>query len=198
MMRGALSIAVALSLAGPALAAETYTVDTSHSEVQFKIRHLVSRVSGRFNDFAGTIQIEQGKPGASSVAFSIEAASVDTKNEKRDQHLRQEDFFWTEKYPKITFESSSIEPAGEDTYAVTGTLTMRGVSKRVTLPVRFLGAAKDPWGNEMAGFSLTTTLDRKEYGIEWNKALDQGGFLLADEVEVEINLEATKQKPRSE
>ena len=187
--------AVASVLAGPAFAVDTYTIDRGHSEALFKIRHLVGRVSGRFGDFGGTIRIEPGKPEASSVEFVIKAASIDTDNEQRDQHLRAEDFFWTEKHPEIVFKSSAIRTTGQDAFEVAGTLTMRGVSKQVTLPVRLLGFAPDPWGNEKVGFTLNATLNRKEYGVEWNKALDRGGLLLGDEVEVEINLEAAKQKP---
>ena len=193
MFRKLLSLTVAVLLAGPAFAADTYTIDKSHSEAIFKVRHLVSKVSGRFKEFTGTIRIEPDQPEASSVEFSIQVASIDTANDRRDQHLRSEDFFWADQHPEITFESTAIKPAGEDAYAVTGTLTMRGVAKTVTLPVKLLGFVKDPWGNHKAGFSVETSLNRKDYGIVWNKALDQGGVLLGDEVEIEINLEATKE-----
>ena len=194
MYRKLLTLTLAVLVAGPAVAAETYTVDAAHSEVLFKVRHLISKVSGHFGELEGTIQIEPDKPEASSVEFSVKVASIDTANEKRDEHLRSEDFFWADEHPEITFKSDSIKPAGGDTYHVTGILTMRGVSKEITLPVKFLGFAKSPWGQELAGFALETTLDRKDYGIVWNKALDQGGVLLGDEVEIEINLEAVKQK----
>jgi len=194
MLRKLLVVAVAFLLAGPAAAADTYSVDATHSEVTFSIRHLIGRVSGQFRDFSGTVTVEPGQPSSSSVSFAIQAASIDTGNERRDTHLRSDAFFWVEKYPEITFTSSAIEAAGGDSYKVTGTLTMRGVSKQVVLEVKLLGFAKDPWGGERAGFSLETTLNRKDYGIEWNQALDQGGFLLGDEVAVEINIEAVKQK----
>jgi polyisoprenoid-binding protein YceI len=192
MSQKLLSLTVATLLAGTAFAGDTYTVDKAHSEALFKVRHLVSKVSGRFGEFTGTIRIEPDKPEASSVEFAIKVASIDTDNEQRDQHLRSEDFFWADKHPEITFKSASIEAKGGDRYAVSGTLTMRGVAKQVTLPVTLLGFVKDPWGNEKVGFALETTLNRKDYGIVWNKALDQGGVLLGDEVEIEINLEATK------
>jgi len=177
------------------LAADIYKVDKSHSDVDFKVRHLVSNVTGKFTDFDGTITMQPDKPGASSVEFSINAGSNNTGNADRDKHLHTADFFDVEKFPAITFKSTSIAPAKKkDLYNVTGDLTIRGVTKRVTIPVQFLGSARDPWGNDKAGFSLTTTINRKDFGVNWNKALDNGGFLLSDEVEVTINLETAKQK----
>jgi polyisoprenoid-binding protein YceI len=187
----ALSFAL-LTLAGVA-SASTYTIDPVHSDVSFKIRHLVSKVSGQFTEFDGTITADFGNLDASSVVFTIKAASIDTKNEDRDKHLRSADFFDVEKYPEITFVSSKITKSGEQAFAVTGTLTMHGVAKTVTLPVSFLGEVKDPWGNTKAGFEIGTDIDRKDYGIIWNKALDAGGMILGDEVEITINLEAKKE-----
>src|SRR5262249_38631640 len=140
----------------PAADPETYTIDKAHSEAAFQVRHLVTRVRGRFKDFGGTIRLEPAHPERSSVAFAIEAASIDTDVPDRDAHLKSPDFFDVEKFPTITFVSSQIQPAGGDRYQVTGTFTMRGVSKEITLPVTFLGFAKDPWGNEKAGFELET------------------------------------------
>ena len=178
----------------PAAALETYTIDKAHSEAAFQIRHLVTKVRGRFADFEGAVRLIPGAPEKSSVEFSIEVASIDTDVADRDKHLRSADFFDAEKYPKITFASSRIQPAGEDRYDVTGTLTMRGVSKEITLPVTFLGFAKDPWGNDKAGFELETKLNRKDFGMIWNAALDNGGVLLGDEVRIAINLETNRQK----
>ena len=177
------------------LAADIYKVDKSHSGVDYKVRHLVSNVTGKFTDFDGTVDMQPGKPGASSVEFTINAGSNDTGDADRDKHMRTADFFDVDKFPAITFKSTSIEPTKKkNLYTVTGNLTIRGVTKTVPLPVPFLGAAKDPWGNEKAGFSLTTTINRKDYGVNWNKALDNGGFLVGDDVEVTINLETQKQK----
>jgi len=178
----------------PALAADVHTVDKNHSEVSFQIRHLVTQVRGNFNDYEGTINLDPANLEKSSVDFRIKAASIDTNNADRDKHLRTEEFFFVEKYPEITFQSKSIKKAGKDTYNVTGTLTMRGVAKEVTLPVTWLGAVKDPRGNEKAGFATALTLNRKDYGINWNAALDNGGFVLGDDVKVEINLETQKKK----
>lgn len=185
-----LSIAF-LAVAGFA-AAGTYTIDQVHSDVSFKVRHLVSKTSGQFTDFDGTIVADFENLDASSVAFNIKAASIDTKNEDRDKHLRSGDFFDVATYPEITFTSSKITKSGPQSFAVTGTLTMHGVSKTVTLPVTFLGEVKDPWGNTKAGFEIETKIDRKDYGIIWNKALDAGGMILGDEVEITINLETQK------
>lgn len=192
MNRKLLAAAVLTTLAALPLRADTFTVDPNHSEVSFHIRHMVSQVRGRFNEFSGTVQLDPKNLPASSVEFHIKAASIDTNVADRDKHLRSADFFDVEKYPEITFKSESIQPAGKDKYNVTGTLTMHGVSKKVTLPVTYGGQAKDPWGGTRAGFETETTLDRKAYGIVWNQTLDAGGALLGDDVNIAINLEAVK------
>jgi polyisoprenoid-binding protein YceI len=195
MSRKLLALAVLLApvaLADPAVAADIYTIDKNHSDVSFQIRHFVSKVRGRFADFEGTIQIDPSKPEASSVAFTIRATSIDTNQPKRDDDLRSENFFEVAKYPEITFQSTKITPAGKDKYAVNGRLTMHGVTKEITLPVEFLGFIKDPRGNERAGFELATTLNRLDYGVQWNRALEGGGTLLGDDVAVTINLETVK------
>jgi len=188
-------LAVAFVLgATPAVAAETFIVDKAHSEATFQVRHLVTKVRGHFSDFEGTIQVERDKPEASSVEFVVKAASIDTGNPDRDKHLRSADFFDVEKTPEIRFKSSRIAAKGKDIYEVAGTLTIRGVSKEVTLPVSFLGFAKDPWGNDKAGFSTEITLNRKDFGLMWNKALDSGGWLLGDEAYITVNIEASRKK----
>jgi polyisoprenoid-binding protein YceI len=191
MNRKLFAAAVLTTLAALPLRADTFTVDPAHSEVTFQIRHLVTQVRGRFNDFSGTVQMDPKNLPSSSVEFQIKAASIDTNQPDRDKHLRSADFFDVEKYPEITFKSKSIKPAGKDKYDVTGTLTMHGVSKEVTLPVTYLGQASMK-GGARAGFETATTLDRKDYGIVWNRALDTGGALLGDDVKVEINLETMK------
>ena len=187
-------LAAAVLAASPVLAADTYVSDKAHSEATFTLRHLVSKLSGRFNDFTTSIKIDSAKPEASSVEFAIKAASIDTQNENRDKDLRSANFFEVEKHPEIMFKSTKITQAGKDKYSVTGSLTLHGVTKEVTVPVTFLGFAKDPWGNEKAGFEVSTTLNRKDFGLTWNKTLDSGGYLLGDDVTVNINLEAAKQK----
>lgn len=188
--------AAALTLLSLAAWADTLPVDKTHSNVEFKVRHLTSNVRGRFTDFDGTINVDPAKPTAGTVSFTIKAASIDTNEPKRDAHLRSEDFFDAAKYPEITFKSTSIKPAGKDRYDVTGTLTMRGVSRQIVLPVTFLGWVKDPWGNTKGGFELETKLNRKDYNIVWNKALDNGGVLLGEDVSVFINLEVAKPAPQ--
>jgi polyisoprenoid-binding protein YceI len=185
------------AFAAALLAADTYTIDKNHSDASFTIRHFASKVHGRFADFGGTIQADPAKPDASSVTFTIKATSIDTNNGDRDKHLRSADFFDVEKFPEITFQSAKFASTGKDSYAVTGTLTMHGVSKEITLPVTYLGSVKDPRGTERASFELSTKLNRKDYGINWNRALDSGGFMLSDDVEITIDLETVKKGPEA-
>jgi polyisoprenoid-binding protein YceI len=188
-------LAAAALAASPALAADSYTFDKAHTTVLFQVRHIVTNVTGKFKDFEGTIQIDKANPAASTVDFTIQAASIDTNEPKRDEHLRSADFFDVANNPKLTFKSTSVKPAGKDAYLVGGDLTMRGVTKPVTLNVAFLGEGKDPWGNEKVGFDVAGTLNRKDFNINWNKTLDAGGLLVADEVKVQIAVEANKAKP---
>ncbi len=186
-----LAVFVAIAAAAPALAQQTqaWEIDVAHSEVSFRIRHLVSQVRGSFRDFSGRVETNEANPTASKVSFTIQASSIDTGNADRDKHLRSADFFDVEKYPTITFVSSKIQPRGDNRFDVTGTLTMHGVAREITLPVEFTGTVKDPWGNTKAGFETSTTLNRKDYGIVWNRALDTGGFVLGDDVQVSISLQ---------
>ena len=181
--------------ASAAFSQDIYSVDRAHSEVGFRVRHFVSKVSGRFDDFSGVISMVPGKPAASSVEFTIKTASINTANTGRDTHLKSPDFFDAEKNPEITFKSTKITPVDADTFNVTGIFTMHGTAKEITVPVEFTGTAKDPRGTEKAGFSLTTKLNRKEYGIVWNQTLDTGAFMLGDDVEITVNVEANKKKP---
>jgi polyisoprenoid-binding protein YceI len=190
LMARSLRTLAALSLAAsPALAADTYLVDKAHSEASFQVRHFVSKVRGRFTDIAGTIQVDKASPDKSTVEFTIKSASIDTANQQRDTHLKSPDFFDVEKYPEISFKSSKIVAKGKDAYDVTGTFSLHGVSKEITIPVTFLGYAKTPRGDK-AGFEVSTTLNRKDYGIVWNQVLDAGGTVLGDDVAVSVNIEA--------
>ena len=184
-----------LALAAPAFAADTYTFDKSHSSVGFQVRHIFTNVSGRFTDYAGTIQVDRAKPESSSVEFTIQATSIDTSEPKRDGHLRTADFFDVANHPTIRFKSTSMKPNGKDSYFVTGDFTMHGVTKQITLPVTVLGEGKDPMGNEKMGLETAITLNRKDYGLNWNRALETGGVLVGDEVKVQISIEANKAKP---
>jgi polyisoprenoid-binding protein YceI len=170
----------------------TYKIDKSHSEVLFQVRHLVTKVRGRFDDFEGTIAFDEGNPGASSVAVTIQATSIDTNEKDRDTHLRSGDFFDVERFPTLTFTSTSVSGGGES-YSVTGDLTIHGVTKQVTLPASFLGHAKDPWGNARVGFEAEITLNRKDFGLNWNAALEAGGFLVGDEIKVTLSAQAIAQ-----
>jgi polyisoprenoid-binding protein YceI len=186
----------ALSLATPAVqAADTYDIDPAHSSVIFTVRHLISRVPGSFTEFSGSIELDGAAPTGSSVRLAIKAASINTSQPDRDKHLRSKDFFDVANYPEMTFMSTKIAKVSGSTYQVTGRFSMHGITKEITIPVEFLGTAKDPWGGERAAFSTAFALNRKDYGIEWNKVLDAGGTLLGDEVSVNIDIEAVKAKP---
>jgi polyisoprenoid-binding protein YceI len=185
----------ALAAASPSFAKETYQIDKSHTTVGFEVRHIFTNVGGRFTDFDGTIHIDRDRPENSSVEFTIRATSIFTNEPKRDEHLRSADFFDVAKYPTITFKSTSVKPEGKDSFLVDGELTMRGVTRRVTLPVKLLGEGKDPWGNEKLGLEAEITLNRRDFGLTWNKALETGGLLVGEHVKVEIGIEANKAKP---
>ena len=174
--------------------AETYVAHKNHSKAMFKVRHMMANVVGQFRDFTADVNIDRANPEKSSVEFTIQAASIDTGNTNRDNHLRSGDFFDVEKFPAITFKSTAIAAKSKNEFAVTGDLTMHGVTKRVTLPVTFLGFLKTPRG-EKAGFEIETTIDRKDFGVVWNRNLDEGGVLLGDDVKVTINLEMDKKAP---
>ena len=171
-------------------AAQAYAIDKAHSEVTFQVRHLLTKVRGRFSDFAGTVRFDQEEPGNSSVSVTVDAASIDTNNSDRDRHLRSDDFFAADTYPIIKFDSSRIVRTSADTYDVSGTLTIRGVAREITLPVTYLGTARDPWGNARAGFETELTINRQDFGLSWNAALETGGFLVGDEVRIGLSIQA--------
>jgi polyisoprenoid-binding protein YceI len=174
---------------------KVYTIDRAHSSVGFRIRHLVSRVDGRFTDFAGAVSYDPAAPERSSVEVTVQAASIDTDTPRRDDDLRSDNFFDVAKYPTLTFKSVKVEKKSPTELAVTGDLTIHGVTKRITVPVELLGSM--PFrGGEKAGFATTFTLDRKDYGITWNRAIDQGGALLGDDVQVTIQLETGWEPPK--
>jgi polyisoprenoid-binding protein YceI len=167
-----------------------YAIDKAHSEVTFQVRHLLTKVRGRFSDFTGTIQFDEKQPDHSSVSLTIDAATVDTNNADRDQHLRSDDFFAADTYPTITFTSSRVVRTGPETYDVTGTLAIRGIAREITLPVAYLGTANDPWGNARAAFETEITINRKEFGLLWNTVLETGGFLVGDDVRISLSIQA--------
>jgi polyisoprenoid-binding protein YceI len=173
-------------------AAATYAIDRTHSEVLFRVRHLLSRVGGQFRDFAGTIVFDAKHLEASRVEFAIQAASIDTSVADRDAHLRSDDFFAVDTHPEITFVSDRVVRTGTDTFTISGMLTMRGIAQRVELPVTYLGVAKDPWGNEKVAFEAAIRLNRKDFGLTWNAALETGGLLVGDDVDVQLNVQAAR------
>jgi polyisoprenoid-binding protein YceI len=171
----------------------TFTIDPAHSEATFQVRHLLTKVRGHFSECAGTIRFNDEAPEQSLVCFTIQAASVDTKTTDRDTYLRSEDFFSVEKHPEITFVSSRITRKSSDDYDVRGTLTIRGVAKEISLPVKFLGHEKDPGGNARIAFEAETTIDRKDFGLKSNAALETGRFLVEDEVKISLQIQAIAQ-----
>ena len=174
-------------------AAGNYALDASHSQVGFAVRHLmVSKTRGRFSDFAGTVEIGEN-PLASSVSVTVQTASVDTRDEQRDGHLRSGDFFDVEAWPTMTYQSRSVREVGKDRYIVDGDLTIRGVTQPVPLELTFEGGATDPWGGVRIGFSAKAELDREAFGLTWNQALETGGVVVGKKVTIEIEAEAVRQ-----
>ncbi len=172
------------------MATERFTIDSSHSGIHFAVRHMVvAKVRGAFTRFQGTIDLDEADPSTAKVSARIEAASIDTREPKRDEHLRSADFFEVDRYPELVFESTGVEKAG-DGYRVTGALTLHGVQRTVVLEAELLGGGKDPWGNRRVGFQARTTINRKDFGLHWNAALETGGVLVGDKVEIELDVEA--------
>ncbi len=192
MMRRCTPILLSALLFLLPLSAETYKIDKAHSVVGFEIRHLLTKVRGGFSDFEGLIRFDPEKPEASSVNVTIQAASIDTNHDKRDEDLRSDSFFDVATYPVITFESSEVVKTGDNAYDLKGTFRMHGVSKEITFPIAFLGAITDNRGNHKVGFEAAASVDRKHYGIVWNRAIEGGGLVLGDDVDISINIQAVK------
>jgi polyisoprenoid-binding protein YceI len=171
---------------------ETFVIDADHSEVGFSVRHLMSRTRGRFARFSGEIHLDRVQPERSSVVFEVDAASIDTRQADRDAHLKTADFFDVERHPVVRFTSRQITKVDGERFRVEGTLELRGIAKAMTLEVSYLGAARDPWGNERAGFATEAVVNRKEFGMVWNTALDNGGLILGDDVNLTIDLETVR------
>lgn len=170
-----------------------YTIDPDHSRMGFVARHaMVTKVRGSFNDFAGTVVANGDDPSQSRVSLTIKTSSIDTRNEQRDGHLRTNDFLDIEKYPEITFVSTSIRQTGDETFDVTGDLTIKDVTRSVTIPFEFGGTATDPFGNVRIGFEGSLTIDRKDFNVTWNAPLEGGGVLVSDKVLLEFEVSAFK------
>ena len=173
-------------------AAGAYALDPAHSHVGMSVRHMmVSRTKGRFADVSGTVHIAE-EPLESFVEVEIQAASIDTRDETRDGHLRSPDFFDVEEHPTISYRSTKVTPAGRGRWTVDGELTVRGVTRPVALDVTFEGGARDPWGGDRIGFTARGELDREAFGLTWNQALETGGVLVGKQVRIEIEAEAVR------
>lgn len=171
----------------------TWTIDASHTLVEFAVKHMmIATVKGRFGEVSGTIVLDEASLENSSVEVEIDAASIDTRNADRDAHLRSADFFDVENHPKLTFRSRRIEPQGGGVFRVVGDLTIRGTTREVVLEVEDQGRGKDPWGGERAAFSARTEIDRTDFGLTWNAALETGGVLVSDRVRISIEVEAVR------
>ena len=182
------------ALAGSALAADEYAIDATHTNIGFGVKHMVvSTVKGNFKEFSGAIMLDEADMAKSSVKVTIKAASIDTNNQKRDDHLRSDEFLDAENYPEITFESRKIAKKG-DGFVATGTLTIHGVSKEVSIPFELAGPIEDPWGNIRVGIAGELTINRRDYGLSWDNKLADGGLVVADDIKIELNIEAVRQK----
>ncbi|WP_020502574.1 YceI family protein [Sciscionella marina] len=171
-----------------------YTIDPAHSRLGFVARHaMVTKVRGAFNEFEGSAHVDGQNPANSSAALAIAANSIDTRNPDRDAHLRSNDFLAMDEHPEITFRSTEITWTEQDTFEVTGDLTIKGVTRSVTIPLSYEGQATDPFGNSRIGFEGSTTINRQDFGITWNAALETGGVLVSDKIVLEFELSAIKQ-----
>lgn len=169
----------------------TWKVDAAHTDVSFQVRHMmVSKVRGRFDKVSGTIEGDPTDLANTIITFDIKVDSINTANEDRDNHLRSADFFDVEHYPDMTFTSTNIVAKGDGAYDITGKLTIKDTTKNITFKAGFEGKAVDPWGNDVVGFSARGKVDRKEFGLTWNQALETGGFLVGDDIKISIDLEA--------
>jgi len=171
-----------------------YALDPSHSRIGFVARHaMVTKVRGAFNEFEGTGFFDGDNPANSKVSVRIQATSIDTRNEQRDQHLRGNDFLDLATYPEIVFESTAAKQLDDTTFQLTGDLTVKGVTRPITIDLTFEGAATDPFGNQRVGFEGSTVINRKDWGVSWNAALEAGGVLVSEKVTLEFELSAIKQ-----
>lgn len=188
LYRSASALALVAAVSAPALAAD-YVIDTAHTTVGFTVRHMASKVRGQFNTFQGGFSFDPANPAKAAGTIEIDTASIDTNQAKRDAHLRSPDFFETDKYPKMTYVIKGAKKQGKD-YVLNGDLTIRGVTKPVQLKVVSLGEAVSPWGVKASAFSGVAKINRKDFGLTWNKALEAGGVLVGEEVDIEIEVEA--------
>lgn len=176
------------------MAKTKWKVDPAHTSIDFSVRHMmVSRVKGTFHEFEASVEADPEDLTTANIEFSVDINSIDTRNEDRDNHLKSADFFDAENHPKMTFKSTNIVRKGENQYDVTGDLTIRGTTKPATFTVTAEGQGKDPWGNEVAGFSAEGKINRTDFGLTWNNTLETGGVLVGEDVNISIELEAQKE-----
>jgi polyisoprenoid-binding protein YceI len=189
------ALVILLFAASPLFSAESkYTIDPAHTNVNFTVSHMViSSVTGKFKDVSGTLVAPGDEFTDAKIDVLIAAKSINTENDKRDEHLRSADFFDVAKFPDIKFKSTSVKKNGPKEYTITGDLTMHGITKSVDLKTVFKGSAKSPWGQTVAAFTASTTIARKEWGLVWNKAMEAGGVLVGDDVDLTFNVELVKQ-----
>ncbi len=171
----------------------SWQLDLAHSQIAFSVRHMmIAKVRGQFERFEGDFNLDESNLAHSTVTVRIEAASINTRNEQRDAHLRSADFLNVEQYPTITFQSTGVQLTGPRTAQLSGGLTIRGITRPVVIDVEYLGSAKSPWGTTSHGFSGTTTINRRDWNLTWNVALETGGVLVGDEIQVDLELELMK------
>jgi polyisoprenoid-binding protein YceI len=176
-----------------------WQIDNAHSEINFSVRHMmISNVRGRFESFTGKVNFDEENPANTTVEVKIDANSIDTRETNRNNHLRSQDFLYAEKYPYLTFRSKRVEVTGENRARLVGDLTVRDITREVTLDVEYSGQAKSPWGTISAGFSASGTLNRKDWSLTWNQALETGGVLVGDEIKFNIEVEIVKQPETQE
>lgn len=193
MLKKMLLLAIALLLSIPTAYAANYQIDPAHTQIHFTIPHLVVfKVRGNFNQFVGSIAADASSKTLSAAKATIQVASIDTRNKKRDDHLRSADFFDAATWPEMSFVSKKVTGSGND-ITLTGDLTIKGKTKEIVLQGGFLGAATDPWGNQRAGFEATGKINRKDFGLTWNKALETGGMVVGDELEIGLEVESILQ-----
>jgi len=169
-----------------------WNLDGTHSGINFAVRHMLSKVRGRFAGFVGTLELDDADLAQSTVDVTIDASSIDTGTAQRDDHLRSADFFDVAKFPTLRYQSKGIEKLGKDRFRVIGDLTIRDVTREVPLDVEYGGRGKDPWGNERAGFSASAAIDRKDFGLQWNQVLETGGVLVGDKIDIDLDIQAVK------
>jgi polyisoprenoid-binding protein YceI len=172
----------------------SWQIDSAHALIEFSVTHMmIAKVRGRFNDFSGVVELNENNPGKTNVSVEIDVESIDTRSKQRDDHLRSPDFFNIAEYPKMVFRSTSVEVRDKKKAILTGDLTIKDITKPVSLDVVFNGMSKSPWGTTSAGFSATGKINRKDWELTWNQSLETGGVLVGDEIEINIEIELIKQ-----